>query len=494
MGVSASAVARVVGIDTAFKNLRGGRTVLLPQQVALIGQGATASSYVTTPAVVTTAAEVGTAYGFGSPVHLAAKMLLPANGDGLSDIPLTVYGLEDDGSGIASDGNIVSVGTHEGSGTYQILLNGIPSSEFTLTEGQLPAAIGPVITLALAGNIDLPMTAVDGASDDTDLTSKWKGSSANDILIEITGPSQGIAFTITQPVNGATNPDVTTATAQIVNKWETLIVNCLDHADTTALDAFSTFGEGRWGELVKKPLVVLTGYTEDTTSAGTVITDARKTDRTNAYIVALGSNALPCQVAARAGARIARQANDNPPVDYATQLLDGITPGAESLQLSYPQQDAAVKLGLSTSNNVNGNVALSDTVTFYHPDGEDPPAYRYVVDIVKVAQVIFNLDLIFTASEWAGAPLIPDDQATTNPAARKPSAAKAEVNVMIDGLALAAILSDPATAKALTVAVIDSGNPKRLNVTLTVQISGNANVISVDLNFGFFFGTAALAA
>ena len=115
-------------------------------------------------------------------------------------------------------------------------------------------------------------------------------------------------------------------------------------------------------------------------------------------------------------------------------------------------------------------------------------------DTVNLMQVIFNLDLIFNADSWAGAPLIPNDQATTNKAARKPSAAIAEVNAMIDGLSLAAILSDPETAKALTTAVIDSGNPKRLNVELTVQISGNANILSIDFNFGFFFGDAALAA
>jgi len=33
-----------------------------------------------------------------------------------------------------------------------------------------------------------------------------------------------------------------------------------------------------------------------------------------------------------------------------------------------------------------------------------------------------------------------------------------------------------------------------LDVTTTVQLSGNANIISVDLNFGFFFGTSAIVA
>jgi len=65
---------------------------------------------------------------------------------------------------------------------------------------------------------------------------------------------------------------------------------------------------------------------------------------------------------------------------------------------------------------------------------------------------------------------------------------------MIDSRGLNEIISNPETAKAITFAEIDAGNPKRLNVTTTVQLSGNTNIISVDLNFGFFFGTPTVVA
>ena len=53
--VDASAVARVVGIRTEFVDLRGGRVTLLPQRIAVIGQGNTASTYPTTKLQVTSA-------------------------------------------------------------------------------------------------------------------------------------------------------------------------------------------------------------------------------------------------------------------------------------------------------------------------------------------------------------------------------------------------------------------------------------------------------
>ena len=495
MGVSATAVARVIGIDTAFVNLRGSAAVRLPQRVAVIGQGAESVTYATTPFTATSSSAVGAEFGFGSPLHLASLMLLPANGDGLGDIPMTLYPVQADGSGVASLGDITPVGTTQSAtAEYTVLIGGIPSARFVIEAGTVVLNdIGEAITAAINGNVNMPMIAADTVPPVSDLTAKWKGAATNDLTVSITGPDNGITFTFTQPVSGAVNPNIQAALDNITGIWETLIVNCMEHDDTTTLDLLETFGLGRWGTLVKKPVIALTGYTESTTAAGIVIGEARKaTDRINGYITALGSVTLPLQVAARGAARIARQANDNPPVGYATQLLDGVSAGAESLQLSYADSDASVKAGVSTSKLIGGNVALEDTVTFYHPDGEDPPAYRYVVQIVKVVQIIFNLDLIFNADGWAAAPLIPDDQATTNPAARQPKAAKAAVNGMIDDLALAAILSDPETAKALTTAVIDSGNPNRLNVTLTVQISGNTGIISIDLNFGFFFGTAAV--
>jgi phage tail sheath gpL-like len=273
-----------------------------------------------------------------------------------------------------------------------------------------------------------------------------------------------------------------------------MILNAMDIADTTTLDKFKVWGDGRWGELVRKPAIVFTGNTATTVTAATAVSSARTTDRVNSQLVAPGSADLPLIVAARQLARIARVANQNPPKMYTGQVADGLTPGADGDQWDFLQRDAAIKAGSSTIEVVDREIQISNVVTFYAPTGEPIPAYRFVVDIVKLQNVIFNLDLIFASDDWAGAPLIPDDQPTVNRDAKKPSMAVAEVAAVLDGLGLQAIISDPTTAKANTTAGIDSGNPKRLNVETTLQLAGNTNIINVTLNFGFFFGTATLAA
>lgn len=492
--VDASAVARVVGIATIFKDLRQGGILLLPQRIAVVGQGATASTFATTKAQVTSAFVVGQTYGFGSPLHLAVQKLLPSNGDGVGTIPVTVYPLDDDGSGVASAGDITPSGTPTKAGSYKVKINNIESESFVIAVGDVVADMTAAITAAISAIVDMPMTAVDGTTK-VDTTSKWKGTSANDLIIEVDGPTDaGVSFAFTQPVGGLVNPDVDLALALVGDVWETMFLNCMDVADTATLGKFDVFGEGRWGALTRKPTVVFTGNTETTVAAATAVSDARKTDRTNSQLVAPGSNDLPFLTAARQLARIAKVANNNPPVDYGSQDATGLVPGTDGVQWTFADRDEAIKKGSSSIQVKDGVVNISDVVTFYHPTGDPTPAYRYVVDIVKLQNIIFNLDLIFATAEWDGAPLIPDDQPTTNRAAKKPKTAVAAVSAMLDSLGLEAIISDPKTAKANTFAEIDSGNPKRLNLATTVQLSGNSNIISVDLNFGFFFGTAAVVA
>lgn len=496
--VDASAVARVVGIKTDFKDLRGGGILFLPQRVAVVGQGSTASTYPTDKRQVTSASEVASLYGFGSPLHLAVKQLFPVNGDGVGTIPVTIYPLVDDGSGVASTGDIAPSGAQTEAAAYRVVISNIESEQFVISVGDTVADIVTAMTTAINANLDMPVIAVDatpGTSTQVDLTSKWKGTSADIMTISIEGSTTaGTSFAITQMNGGLVNPDVQPALDQVGDVWETMMLNCLPTTDSTALDAYSNFGEGRWGALTRKPLVVFTGTITEAVNDAIVIPESRKTDRTNCQLVSPGATDLLFVVASAQLARIVKVANNNPAHDYGSQDAPGLTPGADGVQWTYPQRDQAVKGGSSTVEVKDGVVNVSDTVTFYHPTGDPIPAYRFVVDIVKLQQIIFNLDLIFATAEWDGAPLIPDDQPTVNRDAKKPKTAVAAVAAMLDSLGLNALISDPDTAKDNTFAEIDSQNPKRLNVATTVQLSGNTNIISVDLNFGFFFGQSTVVA
>lgn len=588
MSVDASAVASVLGITTSYEDMRAGGVLFLPQRVMVVAQGKTGASYPLTKWQATSAGAAGVRYGFGSPIHLALRELLPANSDGVGTIPVTVYPLNDHASGVAASGTFTPSGTASKSSAYRFRIAGYLSDQFVIAKGAIAlndvlraagnaiAAVpympvtptytyGVVTASALSGTGNgtltglsvhsgsrpkpgayslecvtavanggvwkltdpdgvvvesaltqttgvgaatafsdkggLDFTITDGTTDfgvgakftitvpatNMLLPVNWKGSSGNDVFVEVLGESVGVTFTIVQPNGGLVNPDVTPAMNAVGNVWETMGLNCLNIEDATALDVIKNFGEGRWGELVHKPLVFFTGNTKAAVGDATAVSSQRRDDRVNAQLVAPGSVNLPFVVAARQLARIVKIANNNPPTGYQSQKATGIVPGDDGVQWDYLSRDIAVKAGSSTIEVVDSVVNIGDVVTFWRPTGEEPPAYRYVNDIVKLQNIIFNLSLIFAAPEWAAAPLVPDDQPVANGNARKPRSAKAAVNVLLGNLGLQAIISDPPTAKKATYAGIDSQNPKRLNVRVKVALSGNTNIKDVDLRFGFYF-------
>lgn len=493
-----SQVARALGIKTEFKDFRQGGILFLPQQMAVVGQGSSAVTYSTDKAQYTSATAVASTYGYGSPLHLAAMQIFPVNGDGVGTIPVTFYPLEDDVSGVASTGDVTPGGVQTEAAAYRVVVNEILSEEFVINVGDSAADIVTAAALAVNAVLEMPVIATADttpAAEKVDCVSKWAGTSANSLSIKVVGSTiAGTTWGITQPVGGLVNPNVQPALDQVGNVWETMFLNCLEVVDTTNLDRYQTFGDGRWGATVRKPAVVFSGDTSTTVALATTTSDARKTDRVNAQLVAPSSENLPFVVAARELARIIVRANENPAYDYGSLPATGLTPGPDGDQWDNAARDEAVKKGSSTTEVRDGVIYTSDTVTFYHPTGDPLPAYRFVVDIVKLQNIIFNIELEFIKPEWDGAPLVPDDQTVVNPAARKPKSAKAAVSGILDSLAENALISDPETAKDNTLFEIDAMNPKRLNGRIPVQLSGNVNIKSIDLDFGFFFGTPAVVA
>lgn len=498
MSIEASAVARVVGIETHFKDLRGGAVQFLPQHIAILAQGsAGAAGYPLTPfRLAGSALPAAARFGFGSPIHLIARELFPVTGGGVGSIPVTVYPLAPAPGAAAAIAHITPSGVATVAATYWVRVGGIRSAPITVAVGDTVATIADKIVEAVGGVLEMPVLAADGVTD-VDLTVKWAGASGNDLRVEVvdaTGeaPTSGLTFAVVQPTGGLTDPDVAPALAQLGTTWITMLVNGFGPDNIDALDAIAAVGEVRWGPLVRRPFIAFTGNAEPVVGDAVAFTELRRGDRINAQLVSPGSVQSPAQIAAAQVREIAKVANDNPPTDYGGQIARGLIPGSDAVQWTYGQRDLAVKSGSSTVEIKNGFVTIGDVVTMWRPVGEEPPAYRHVVDIVRLMTVIYNLDLEFSKAEWNGAPLIPDGQATANPNARKPSSAKAAVCSILDSLALEAIISDPTAAKKATTASISSQNPKRLDIATTVQLSGNTNIVSVDLYFGFFFGAPAL--
>src|SRR5690606_279432 len=137
---------------------------------------------------------------------------------------------------------------------------------FTLADGAEDFDVGDTF------EITVPATTVT-------FTAGWKGLTGNDLDIRVDGPSGGVEWSYGQPTGGLVDPDPQGALDQIGNSWETMLLNGLHISNSTALDAYRDWGEGRWLDTVKKPAVVFTGAQVTTVAQAIAVPDARKTDR-----------------------------------------------------------------------------------------------------------------------------------------------------------------------------------------------------------------------
>lgn len=486
MSVSASAVSRVTGVGVEYKNFNTGNVQMLPQRLAVIGVGNHGVTYTTDKYECKgNASEIGDKYGYGSPLYLAALQLFPLVGKG-AGFPVTFFPLAEADDAVQATGKIEVTGTATEAGSALVVIGG-QKATVAIASGDSKAQIFAKIKNAIDGVLAMPVTVAIG-EDELVLTSKAAGEVGNLIKTRIECAVNGLTFTVTQIDDGIKDPDVTPALQKIGEIWETAILPCFDYKNTDRLDVIMAFGKGRFDDLEKKPLLCYWGCTDDVDTR-TGITDSRSLDFINVLLTSTGSAELPYAIGAKFLVNdILTVANDNPAQGYKGKA-EGLEAGDDSMQENYNTRNASVMKGSST-NIKTGNVAeLCDVVTMYHPASEGKyPSLRYVVDMIKLMNIVYNVRLIMEADELKGAPLVEDSTVTSNKFAIQPKTVKTWFLNLADSLADKAIIQDVKTTKLGMKVSIDSENPKRLNVVFPVKLSGNVEVSSTDIYFGFYVG------
>jgi phage tail sheath gpL-like len=479
-----SAISRVTGVNVEFRDFNAGAGGFLPQRLAVIGVGNKDAEYsLDKHEALGSADAIAKRYGYGSPLHLAARQFFPTGGGG-ANFPVTFYPLKPSAQAVAAGGAISVDGTAAAAGSGVVRVGGI-EAEFPVAKGATVSAALAAIRAAINAKLEMPVIAGTINNDEIPLTAKWKGETGNEIKIKIATEVSGFTFAITAMSGGALDPDVDPALAAIGQIWETFILSCFSWNKESRLNQYQLFAEGRWGELEKKPCLVAHGCVDDYATR-TAVTDLRKNDYGNFLIQNTGSDELTFVVAARGlVSDIMTNANSNPPLGYKGKLT-GLAAGADSAQESYQTRNNAVAKGASTNVKTGSVAELSDVITFWHPDGEAIPSRRYVVDLVKLMNVVFNVRLIMEADEKKGAPLVSDATPTTNPRAVQPKTVRTEFINLANSLAREAIIQEPVFTKENMMVKIDSANPKRLNARYPVKLSGNVEVTSADIYFGFY--------
>ncbi len=492
MGVSNSAVARVTGIDVQPKNFDNGNAAMLPQRLLIIGQGNDDVLYSTDKYECDgSAASVAERYGYGSPLHLAAKQLFPTAG-AMATFPVSIIAVKKGANGfVAASGAITVAGENATAAAACVLDIGGLDVQIAVAKGDTAAQVAANIAEAVNAEQDRPVVA-EAEEATVTLTARWSGALGNRISLSWSGDAPGLTFALTAFADGAGVPSVDAALASVGEVWETFVLDTFDYktADGNAsplLDVYQTWGEGRWSVLEKKGCLVAHGCTDDYVTR-TAVTDSRPSDRINFLIESVGSPELPFVVGARGLLNILTTADSNPAQGYKG-TLGGLKRGTEAQQEGYPVRNQSVMKGAST-NVVSGSVAaLEDIITMYHPAGGGKhPAWRYVVNCVKLMNVVFNLRLLTESDEVKAAPLMPDKQVTSNPAALQPKTFRTWFANLAASLADNAIIGDAEfTVKNLKVS-INQENSNRIDYVYPVKVSGNVEIVSGDVYFSQYLG------
>ncbi len=486
-GIAKSARARVLGIDTQFEDFNLGQAQSLPIRVVILAQGLTSATYDKIKTLINSANDAGDKYGYGSPAHLSALQFFPDNGDGIQGIPVSIIGMSDAATAAIAAGAITAVGTATAAGVIEIKIGGITTGQFAYSVGDDADTIAALIKTQIAAEPNMPAIGGTVATGSLPLTAKWGGESGNGISIQIEATADtGVTFSSTAFSGGLVNPDIDDYLSEIGDVWEPIILNALNYSDTSTLGKAEVWNEGRWNQLIRRPAVFAYG-SNDNFATRTAITGAaaRNNQRTNFLIQSTGSKELPFVDAARGLVKdIAQTANDKPAKGYKG-VLTGLVAGANSDQEDYTTKDNAVKLGASTNDKQGENAVLADIVTTYIGNKAE---YRRVRDIIVLMNIIYNLDIVYEGVSTS--PIAPDETATADPDAIKPSGILTIMANLADSLSGGRVLFivSPEFTKANMTANIDDQNSERINGIFPFKISSANQILSIEAKWGKYYG------
>jgi phage tail sheath gpL-like len=340
-----------------------------------------------------------------------------------------------------------------------------------------------------------------GTPGSVDLTSLWKGESANEIFVEVSDEDDaaGVVYTVVQPTGAAGNNDISSALAEFGEQWYTIVINPFGTYSLDVLETFNgapdpdTGGTGRWNSIVTKPFVSLYGSTETDKDTITTGPDLRTEDLTNALCVAPGSYAARWEVAANWGRVFALQMNNNPHLVIIDKYLpDMPTPAAtEGDFKDYVNRDFIVKKGVSTAVIKDGKYQIKDFVTHRHPSSQAATAidWRYPRDIVGVDMNVIYRYRIVELRELKNKTIVLDSEYSTAQDTIKPKEWKGVLYAYIDNLVVDALINDGAFSKESIQVGVSDVNPKRFETQFYYKRSGVVAISATTAYAGFNYGS-----
>lgn len=408
MANTASSIKSTSEASGSFYNVGLGANVglapLLEQKIAVLAEGNTANQteIVQDGGMLTplTSKAVALIAGYGSPAHLAAKMLF----DRLSvDVEVKFFFVPEAVGTVTSWALTGTGASITKTGTLTLNINGelLPISVViadTLEDvlNKIKAAVNAAVNLPVE-----VLTAITGISTSLDATSKWVGLSSAEVSVSVeSDTSEGITWAAVKTAGTGETLPTTYLNKFLVDNYPH-VLNCLGNGGANAiLDAYEDFngtaaaGNGKYAPANLTPFVAWTGTNESVQATLTAITATRLDKDTNVYFPTPNAQSLTFLNAAEALGMFVKKSSGDPKQDITGDVMLYATPPSDNDVgdiIDYTFRDTLVKNGCSTTNFKNGSYYAGDILTTYKPDGETDPIFKFVRDNMIIFNIIDQL-------------------------------------------------------------------------------------------------------
>ena len=499
-------ISRIVGYKLKSTNFTPD-TPYLPQRIAVLGEANIANQATMVkdvPFEFISADEVGEEFGYGSPLHIMARIMRPVSGNVLGGIPTVIYPQESD---VGATPTIIKMGvavatTVTENVTHELLINGRDNIDgsryaFSLVKGENQAAVTAKIIAAINAVLQAPVVA-SASTLDIDFTTKWEGVTSKElnIVVETNGIAAGVVYSEVSKSDGGGVVSLAATLLNFGESWNTLVVNpYADQLET--LEDFNGVPDpdnptGRYAPELFKPFVALFGSVLSDKDDVVAITNAsaRKTQVTNALCPAPLSTGFTFEAAANMVTSYGAIAQNSPHIDNSGKTYPDMPIPSDELIGDFSDHNARdfmVKKGASTVNITNGKYTIQDFITTYVPDGVTIPKFRFVKDL----NIDFNMEFgwrIIMISDIQDKTIIADGESTNVSDTISPKQILQLVSSHIKLAVSRALIVDAAFSIASATVGI-SANPARLDIFFRYKRSSTAHIVSSDVEVDFNYTT-----
>lgn len=395
-----------------------------------------------TPVIITREDQGDDLFGAGTPLAEMCRRFRHLN----RRIELTVIPQVEDGAGAKGVSELTFAGTATAAGTIYMYI-GDRRITVAVAEGDTDEDVADAAIAAINADSRCYVTAVVDGVDaaKVDISSKWKGATANSLSVTFNYFSEdeafppGITATATAFASGATDPAVSAAIAVMGDKqYHTVVV---PWSDTTNLNALKVAMEARWGPTATNEGVTVLAY-RGIYSATQTFGDGRNSKTE----VCLGTGPAPSPPWMWAATFAAVESQiDDPASPRFGLTLPELLPPLATARFTETERELLLADGVSTYKVASdGDVVTEAVLTTYQVNDLDVPdaSWRWI-ETVRTASYFRQDMMSFLSLRYANHKLANDDQ-PIGPGQRvaTPSGVRASVLRRYDQYVQAAICED----------------------------------------------------